>query len=122
MAAPALPSFLRQSNKDNPQSISRSTSSSPPFFSGSGALVRAFVRDHHLDQEEMEMKKIACAVLVAASAPVALAAEAPAMAPAPSAPCSGPPCSPSSPTTCSKRAPARVSSLRGGGRQEEEDH
>ncbi|KAE8821432.1 hypothetical protein D1007_00579 [Hordeum vulgare] len=81
MAAPALPSFLRQSNKDNPQSISQSTSSSPPFFSGSGALVRAFVRDHHLDQEEMEMKKIACAVLVAASATVALAADAPAPAP-----------------------------------------
>ncbi|KAF7090716.1 hypothetical protein CFC21_093421 [Triticum aestivum] len=89
MAAPALPSFLRQSNKDNPQSISRSTSSSPPFFSGSGALVRAFVRDHHLDQEEMEMKKIACAVLVAASATVALAAEAPAMAPAPGAAVAG---------------------------------
>ncbi|XP_048535647.1 arabinogalactan protein 23-like [Triticum urartu] len=90
MAAPALPSFLRQSNKDNPQSISRSTSSSPPFFSGSGALVRAFVRDHHLvDQEEMEMKKIACAVLVAASATVALAADAPAMAPAPGAAVAG---------------------------------
>jgi hypothetical protein len=35
----------------------------------------------HRILQEMEMKKIACAVLFAASATVALAAEAPAMAP-----------------------------------------
>ncbi|CAM0944509.1 unnamed protein product [Alopecurus aequalis] len=87
MAASGLPSFLRQSSKDTEQSREQQPSS-PPFFSGTGALDRSprpTETATSTDQEAMVMKKIACAVLVAASATVALAAEAPAPAPGVSA-------------------------------------